>query len=388
MRNRPLLAIVLMLSTLHAAAQYKKAPDPYKERNVVNGQILRGGYKGFDVITFGLSAKGTMDTTDIDHYEYYPSGLIKVESHYDYGTWDDAKGLPFGGKLSMLKEGERTRYTYDENGNMLTKRKYQLAPANSYIALQETALRPAMNGWRPEDDGHPDMGKGIDNIDSLIAAGIPEIENLTANEQYTYNKDGNALYSVDSMSRKETRYRYRYDKKKRVAMERRTANSRYKFTEYYFGYDKRGNVDTITVYKSDGDTTIAPGPQNMVYATRRTYNTGNKMTQEVFTTYERRYSTSKKNMYTYKDTLIAGLVTINLVKNDTEALYVNTYNDRHKLMQQKNYVFSGGKRGYLNSEAYSYDAVGNISEVLYSRQGMEPGAKEVLYKRQLFSLYR
>ena len=388
MYNRPLLAVVLVLSALGAAAQYKKAPDPYKERNVVNGQILRGAYKGFDVLTFGLSAKGTMDTTDIDHYEYYPSGLIKEASHYEYGTWDDAKALPFGSRLSMLKEGDRTRYTYDANGNMLTKRKYQLAPANSYIALQETALRPAMDGWRPEDGGHPDMEKGIDNIDSLIAAGIPEIENITASERYAYNKDGNALYAVDSVSRRETRYRYRYDKKKRVAMERRTENSQYKFTEYYFGYDKRGNVDTITVYKSDGDTTIAPGPQNMVYATRRTYNTGNKMSQEAFTTYECRYSSSKKNLYTYKDTLIAGLVTMNVSKNDTEALYVNTYNDRNKLTLQKNYVFSGDKRSLINTEAYSYDAAGNISEVLYSRQGMEPGAKEVLYKRELFVLYK
>jgi hypothetical protein len=388
MYNRPLLAVVLVLSALGAAAQYKKAPDPYKERNEVNGQILRGAYKGFDVLTFGLSAKGTMDTTDIDHYEYYPSGLIKEATHYDYGTWSDIKGLSFAGRLSMLKDGDRITYTYDADGNMLIKRKYQLAPANSYIALQETALRPAMAGRGPEDEGHPNMGKAIDNIDSLIAAGIPEIENITASERYAYDKDGNTLYSVDSITRRETRYRYRYDKKKRVAMERRTENSQYKFTEYYFGYDKRGNVDTINVYKSDGDTTVAATPQNMVYATRRKYNKGNKMTQEVFTTYERRYSISKKNMYTYKDTLIAGLVTINLSRNDTEALYVNNYNDRNKLTLQKNYVFSGGKRSLINTEAYSYDTAGNISEVLYSRQGMEPGAKEVLYKRELFVLYK
>ena len=112
------------------------------------------------------------------------------------------------------------------------------------------------------------------------------------------------------------------------------------------------------------------------------------MSQETFTTYERRYSSSKKNLYTYKDTLIAGLVTMNLSKNDTEALYMNNYNDRNKLTLQKNYVFSGGKRSLINTEAYSYDTAGNISEVLYSRQGMEPGAKEVLYKRELFSLYR
>ena len=243
------LAIVLAFIAHNVSGQNKLAPDIYKERNQVNGQILSGGYKGFDVVTFELSASGTMDTVDIDHYEYFPSGLIKVASHYDYGTWDAAREQPFGRRLSMLKQGERTSYTYDPNGNMLTKRTYQLAPANSYIALQETAMRPAMDEWRPEDGGHPDMEKGISNIDSLITAGIPEIENITASEQYTYNKDGNPIYSVDSISRKETRYTYRYDKKKRMIAERRTANSRYTFAEYHFGYDKYGNADTIRFIK-------------------------------------------------------------------------------------------------------------------------------------------
>jgi len=382
-----LLFIILIFNSFSISAQYKQAPDIYKERNEVNPQILKGSYKGFKVVEFGLLPNGMFDTTAIYDHQYYPSGLIMENSHYDYEKPGDKTGIPTGKKLSSQKEGNRTKYTYDAMGNLLCKKTYELFPANSLLALMATTLKPDENE-DSENPGNSKMDKGKEDIDSLLAAGVPEFESITSQETFTYNKDGNPIYSKDSVKQTETKYRYTYDKKKRVSIKRKTTDAGYlSVYEYHFGYDKRNNPDTITVYECKGDTTNVTAPKNITYATRRKYNAKNKITSEAFDVHNFRDVFSKKNLYTYRDTLIMSVITLN-ANNDTEALYENVYNQNNKLSEQNNYLFKDGKRYMLKRQVRSYDSSGNVSEVRYIQRNPLSSPNETLYKKELFFLYK
>jgi len=380
---KPPFVFILIFYCHSLSAQYKKVPDIYKERKEVNHQILKGGFKGFDVAELGLLPDGGLDTTAAFHYEYYPSGLIKETRHYDYVKWDEIKNIRGWKKLSKLKEGERTMYTYDAKGNMLSKRTYLLAPANSYLALLSMAARE--DNEEQEERENPKYKPKTMSTDSLLDAGIPGLERVESVERYTYNKDGNRLYSEDSIKRTEIAYSYSYNRNKQVAVEHKSLSPvSYHAIETHFGYDDGGNPEHIIVYECRGDSAKINAPENITYETLRKYNSKNKITEEAYSVHSFRSVTSKKLCYVYKDSVIISAATLN-ASNDTDEVTISTYNKINKLSEAKNYAVDAGKRYLRKREEYDYDSAGNISEVRYFEKN---GDKEILYKKELFYLYR
>jgi hypothetical protein len=371
---KPLFTFFLLFFAISAAAQYKKAPDLYNVRQKVNKQILAGGYKGFDVVELTKTEDGAWDTVATNNFSYYANGLLKHEL------------IAKAGKISKLEEGFVSMFFYDEGNNMVRMERNDLLPQNSYMGFLFRVGKLA-NYKRPEDSyGSVDTNVEQVNIDSILEAGFPEEIRPTDLEIYTYDKDGNLLRMYDSVRRTTAIYSYKYNANMEVENQREYSNvGSTGVWEYLYRYDKEGNLDSITIYRSGRDTSNVIRPENLEYISSRKYNKKHRLTEFIDLNFNGDYRsfTTTKNVYTYKyDTLIGSVVVLN-ANNDTTTLILNSYNKNGKPTLQFKYTYANGKRQLAQKETYEYDVANNIKTATYSKLGLNKGELTV-YKQDRY----
>jgi|GEM_PF-6347363 len=382
---RPYLILFILLIAESAYAQYKKAPDLYNRQPKINKQIRAGGYKGFDVVELTKTGKGTWDTIATNYYTYYSNGLIQQVVHYDYyGSDEKHELIPKATPISKLERGYRSTFYYDAHNNLVRKERNDLLPKNSYLGF---LFRLSKNYKRPEDRyGSSDSAQEQINADSILAAGFPEEERPTDLEIYTYNEDGNLLRMYDSIRRTTENYSYSYNANLEVVEQRKFSNvGATGVWEYLYAYNKQGDLDSITIYRSSRDTSQVVKAENLEYRSSRKYNKKHRLIAFVDLNYDggfKSYSTTK-NVYTYRyDTLIASVAVLN-GNNDTTALILNSYNKNGKPILQLKYTFEEGKRKLNQKQSYVYDSDNYIKTTTYCKFG-EGSGDEILYKEERY----
>lgn len=355
-------------------AQYKRVPDVNKERNEVNQQILKGHYKGTKLYELELFPDKALDTVMYSDFSYYPSGRLKEFKGYSYTKWEEVKELEYWRKLGRYQQGAAVSFSYDGKGNMVAKRSTILYPHNSYMAMMAIAMKP-------------EVKQGLDP-DSLLAVGVPEQAMAREVLTYKYDKDGNPVSSFDSVTGATTVYRYKYDGAKRVTVQRQTTYESDKqrpktVSEFHFGYDKAGNLDSIMAYRSFMDTVNVVIARNRQYMVGRVYNEKGKVIRE----YTSSQSTDPaETVFMFDDTLNMGSVTIKKFTNDTDAITENRYDDKKRPIEEKRTVFNRGIRYSYNRKEFTYDDADNVTEIrYYSREAA--ATKEQMNKRNVFIFY-
>ena len=363
-----LLIILLTMHWAYTSAQYKKVPDFNNERNKVNDQIRKGGYHGFKVIELELAPNDThFDTTTLSDYTYYPSGLIKEASFYNYLKRDEDIDSAYRKRLNIFSDAQTTEYNYDAAGNMISEIEYIVEPANSFSALVSLMV------IYTRDNGHQ---PAPNFIDSMLTVGIPERRILSLSQEFIYNSDGNPVLVNDLKTGETTRYSYQYDDKKRVTIQRMTTYDRdvasaKSVSVYRFVYDANGCLDSVS--------------KNMEFSSKRKYNKKGKIIEDVYTNIVGKYTVRKKQIYAYKDTFMISNTSLN-DRNDTIQIVQYRYSNK-KQVEEKEYSLRSGERKLTDHQEYFYDKSGNIQKVKYYKVDPESGNKEVNYKIELFTLY-
>ncbi len=370
------LFIIVMFIPVNSIAQYKKVPDISHESNDVNSRILKGHYKGYKVFDLELFPDKMLDTITFSQFTFYPSALLKEAIQYKYTKWEQMENLAYWRKLGRFQQGTRTLFIYDAHGNIRSKKTSDIFPRNSYMALMNLMMR----------DKH--LYEVPLNIDSILTAGVPEQISDRVAEIFTYNKDGNAVYSKDSVTGMVTVYKYAYNKDKRVTIQRRTSYGHgsahvTSVLEFHFGYDKMGNLDSIKLYNSTPDTVNVISLRNSVYEIGRAYDTNRNVIREYIMSQQT--GIPRETVITYSDTLMIGRITIEKnYRNDTDEIMEYMRDSKGRLTEVKKKVFNEGKRYAEKREEYDYDDAGNIKEIRYFVRNPLTATKEIMNKKTIY----
>ncbi len=176
--------------------------------------------------------------------EYLPDGL-----HIPVGTFTEHFGYDSNGDklVSIDKNGNYTRYTYDDYGNVKAKINADVKTTNqTWNALGlKTHVRDARSSH--ENDNRYLTEYFYDGLNNLIYIQNPIAQGQPSHKTFTYDQNGNKLTETDEEGKTTT---WTYYDENRVWTETNADEKTRTFT-----YDEAGNLKTETSFREGSLTT-------------------------------------------------------------------------------------------------------------------------------------
>lgn len=287
--------------------------------------------------------------------------LVRVDEHNAGNTYNTFYSYNYLGNLTKITDalGNVRNFTYNGLGQRTIAEDLH-SLSDSTFGIWFYNYDNAGNVISTTDPKNQTVNYGYDSLHRMISEDYTGVAGIEVS--YTYDVCQNGLGKLCAVTSEAVIDNYSYDPLGNINSQSRTLNATNYVTNYT--YDRQGNVVTIT--NPDGSQV------------KNIYNTAGLLEQV-----QRKESTDSgfANVVNNFDYSPEGKITIQSNANGVNT--VNTY-DATKIYRLTNKITTNSGGGHIQDLAYTYDAVGNITQMVDASFGVT--AKTAVYTYD--ALYR
>jgi len=358
-----------MLLCNNSYAQIRKAPatdDDQAETQQINKDVVKAHVADFTEVIFKRNQDHRLDTDEVFKVTYYPKGLVKEYTSYSYETADKMmNNPPFDQIKTHVAKGDRTRYEYDNNGNVTTIKDYDVVSANSFMAVYTTLQKQyeleKLTNRNGAENRDPEQAKKKlqESVAAIIQKGVPEEAILIDENDWSYDADGNTTYKTEGLDHKTSHYKYTYNaegrptSKTEIYINTQPGSVPYFSTIVYtFSYTSKGKPESISTYLAEQDSVNIVQEKYLVRQQTLHY-TEKGQTDTI--TYKQK-GIIIKHIMAYDDTLRTGytIIVMHPKRLDTST-YITYQYDGVDLSEMKQWIYNEGRTGEYEVSRYSYN---------------------------------